>query len=123
MNFYRNFYGKDNIIKLLNAMGELNMNQLHLRISDDEGWRIQILQLPELTKIGANRCYDPNVQYFLVHGPQSIRSHIMWPIYFRQENMSLICKVLKVNGRAKVDWNLNLKFNSGDFQILNGLSN
>ena len=63
--FFRNFYGKDNIIKLLNAMGELNMNQLHLRISDDEGWRIQILALPELTDIGANRCYDPNVIYFL----------------------------------------------------------
>lgn len=45
-------------------MGELNMNQLHLRISDDEGWRIQILELPELTDIGANRCYDPNVSHF-----------------------------------------------------------
>jgi len=45
-------------------MGELNMNQLHLRISDDEGWRIQILELPELTSIGANRCYDPNVISF-----------------------------------------------------------
>ena len=45
-------------------MGELNMNQLHLRISDDEGWRIQILELPELTNIGANRCYDPNVSLF-----------------------------------------------------------
>ena len=45
-------------------MAELNMNQLHLRISDDEGWRIQILELPELTDIGANRCYDPNVSLF-----------------------------------------------------------
>ena len=72
-------------------MGELNMNQLHLRISDDEGWRIQILQLPELTNIGANRCYDPNVKYFsstrrVLHGPQSIRSHIMWSIYFSAPN-------------------------------------
>ena len=65
-NIFRNFYGKDSIIKLLNAMGELNMNQLHLRISDDEGWRIQILELPELTDIGANRCYDPNVSLFLL---------------------------------------------------------
>ena len=63
--FFRNFYGKDSIIKLLNAMGELNMNQLHLRISDDEGWRIQILELPELTNIGANRCFDPNVSFCL----------------------------------------------------------
>ena len=65
LKFFRNFYGKDSIIKLLNAMGELNMNQLHLRISDDEGWRIQILELPELTNIGANRCYDPNVSHFI----------------------------------------------------------
>ena len=30
-----------------------------LRLHDDEGWRIEIKQLPELTDIGSNRCFDP----------------------------------------------------------------
>ena len=30
-----------------------------VRLHDDEGWRIEIKQLPELTNIGSNRCFDP----------------------------------------------------------------
>ena len=30
-----------------------------MRMSDDEGWRLEIPDLPELTKIGGNRCHDP----------------------------------------------------------------
>lgn len=47
-------------MKLLEAMAELDMNQLHLRLTDDEGWRIEIDGLPELTTIGASRCFDPS---------------------------------------------------------------
>ena len=35
------------------------MNQLHLRLTDDEGWRIAIDGLDELTRIGGSRCFDP----------------------------------------------------------------
>ena len=30
-------------------MAELNMNYLHLHATDDEGWRIEIPDFPELT--------------------------------------------------------------------------
>ena len=30
-------------------MAELNMNHFHLHATDDEGWRIEVPNLPELT--------------------------------------------------------------------------
>ena len=30
-------------------MAELNMNYFHLHATDDEGWRLEIPELPELT--------------------------------------------------------------------------
>ena len=55
----RNYHGFDNLMKLLEAMAELELNQLHLRLTDDEGWRLEIEGVPELTQVGANRCFDP----------------------------------------------------------------
>lgn len=39
-------------------MSRYKLNILHLHLSDDEGWRIEIPGLPELTSVGANRCHD-----------------------------------------------------------------
>ena len=32
------------------------MNTLHLHATDDEGWRLEIPDFPELTSLGAYRC-------------------------------------------------------------------
>ena len=40
-------------------MAELSLNQLQLRLSDDEGWRIEIKELEELTEYASKRCFDP----------------------------------------------------------------
>ena len=47
----RNFFEKDDILKILNAMAMYKMNKLHLHLTDDHGWRIEIPGLPELTKV------------------------------------------------------------------------
>jgi hexosaminidase len=54
----RNFLGKDFILQLISQMARYKMNQLHLHLADDEGWRIAIAALPELTELGARRCLD-----------------------------------------------------------------
>lgn len=41
-------------------MSEINMNTFHLHVSDDEGWRLEIPALPELTSYGAYRCWSEN---------------------------------------------------------------
>jgi hexosaminidase len=55
----RNFHGRDQILKLVEAMAAYKLNKLHLHLADDEGWRIEIPALPELAEIGSKRCHDP----------------------------------------------------------------
>lgn len=55
----RNFHSKEMVLKLLDQMAAYKLNKLHLHLADDEGWRLEIKSLPELTDIGSKRCYDP----------------------------------------------------------------
>lgn len=55
----RNFHGRDQLLKLVEAMAAYKLNKLHLHLADDEGWRIEVAALPELTSIGSIRCHDP----------------------------------------------------------------
>ncbi len=54
----RNFRDKDFIIKMLDQMAAYKLNKLHLHMGDDEGWRLEIPGLPELTQLGSTRCHD-----------------------------------------------------------------
>ncbi|WP_404341360.1 family 20 glycosylhydrolase [Pseudoalteromonas mariniglutinosa] len=54
----RNFHGKDAMFKLVEQMARYKMNKLHWHFSEDEGWRLEIPGLPELTEIGGYRCFD-----------------------------------------------------------------
>jgi hexosaminidase len=54
----RNFHSKAEILKLIEQMAAYKLNMLHLHLGDDEGWRLQIAALPELTEVGAYRCDD-----------------------------------------------------------------
>ncbi|WP_166839151.1 family 20 glycosylhydrolase [Rheinheimera pleomorphica] len=54
----RNFHGKDVTLRLIDNMARYKLNKLHLHLTEDEGWRLQIPGLPELTEIGAKRCFD-----------------------------------------------------------------
>ena len=48
----RNFHSISDLKRLMDAMAMYKMNMLHLHLSDDEGWRLQIPDLPELTSVG-----------------------------------------------------------------------
>ncbi len=54
----RNFLSKDFILKTLDQMAAYKLNKLHLHLADDEGWRIEIPGLTELTQVGARRCFN-----------------------------------------------------------------
>ncbi|MCL1056994.1 carbohydate-binding domain-containing protein [Shewanella gelidimarina] len=54
----RNFHSKKLILDLLDQMAAYKLNKLHLHMADDEGWRLEIEGLPELTDIGSKRCHD-----------------------------------------------------------------
>ncbi|WP_193332779.1 family 20 glycosylhydrolase [Pseudoalteromonas ulvae] len=54
----RNFRSKQFILDTLEQMAAYKLNKLHLHLADDEGWRLAINGLPELTEVGATRCLD-----------------------------------------------------------------
>ncbi len=58
MDVARNFQPKSEVLKVLNLMGLYKLNVLHLHFSDDEGWRVEMPSLPELTTVGATRAHS-----------------------------------------------------------------
>src|SRR5205085_8289419 len=51
----RHFFTKNEVKRYIDDMVKYKYNVLHLHLTDDEGWRIEIKSLPNLTKIGAWR--------------------------------------------------------------------
>ena len=66
LDLARNFHSKAQVLKVIAQMGRYKLNKLHLHLGDDEGWRLQIATLPELTEVGAYRCYDPSETHCLL---------------------------------------------------------
>jgi hexosaminidase len=61
----RNFHNKQTVFKWLDLMARYKLNTLHLHLTDDEGWRIEIAGLPELTSIGAVRGHSDRPGVYL----------------------------------------------------------
>lgn len=57
LDISRNFYTMEDILLVINQMAALKLNVLHLHLADDEGWRIEIPALPQLTANGSCRGY------------------------------------------------------------------
>lgn len=51
----RNFQPKAEVFRLLDLMARYKLNKFHFHLTDDEGWRLEVPGLPELTDIGARR--------------------------------------------------------------------
>jgi len=51
----RHFFSIGHLHKLIDAMALYKFNKLHLHLSDDQGWRIEIKKYPKLTEAGAWR--------------------------------------------------------------------
>jgi hexosaminidase len=50
----RHFFGVAEVEKLIDLMAYYKMDRLHLHLTDDQGWRIEIKSWPELTRIGGS---------------------------------------------------------------------
>lgn len=61
----RNFHKKEAVLKLLDLMAFYKINKFHFHLTDDEGWRIEIPGLPELTEVGARRGHTLTEEEFL----------------------------------------------------------
>ncbi len=61
----RNFHSKAEVLRMLDVMSVYKVNTLHLHMSDDEGWRVEIAGLPELTQVGGRRGHTVDEMDFL----------------------------------------------------------
>jgi hexosaminidase len=55
MDVSRNFQPKEKIFQLLDLMARYKLNKFHFHLTDDEGWRLEVPGLKELTQFGARR--------------------------------------------------------------------
>jgi hexosaminidase len=51
----RHFFTVDQVKRFIDDMVKYKFNLLHLHLTDDQGWRIEIKSLPKLTEVGAWR--------------------------------------------------------------------
>ena len=61
----RHFPKKEAVFKLIDLLAFYKINTLNLRLTDDEGWRIEISGLPELTRVGGRRGHTLDDAEFL----------------------------------------------------------
>ncbi len=53
LDISRHFFGPEHIKRLIDQMAAQKMNRLHLHLTDDTGWRIEIKEYPNLHELGA----------------------------------------------------------------------
>ncbi|MEU6080552.1 beta-N-acetylhexosaminidase [Streptomyces sp. NPDC047108] len=51
----RHFMPKDGVLRYLDLLAAHKLNVLHLHLTDDQGWRVEIARHPRLTEVGAWR--------------------------------------------------------------------
>lgn len=51
----RNFQPAESVRRLLDMMSLYKLNHFHFHLTDDDGWRLEIAGLPELTAVGGRR--------------------------------------------------------------------
>lgn len=51
----RHFFPVDSVKRFIDMLALHNMNRFHWHLTDDQGWRIEIKGLPELTEVGSKR--------------------------------------------------------------------
>ena len=76
----RNFLPKDDVMKILDVMAMYKMNKCHLHLTDDEGWRLEIPGLPELTQVRINHSLLYNLKKFRFGYSSSKIFHLL--LYF-----------------------------------------
>lgn len=54
----RHFFDETTLMKVLDWMADYKLNRLHLHLTDDQGWRLEIPGYPALTQTGARGNYS-----------------------------------------------------------------
>lgn len=69
----RHFMPKASVLRFVDLLAMHKLNVLHLHLTDDQGWRLQIRRFPRLTEVGASRRESPLGH--VRHGRADARPH------------------------------------------------
>jgi hexosaminidase len=97
----RDFQSKETIEKMIDLMAFYKINYLMLYLSEDEGWRIEIKELPELTEVGSRRGHTTKNAVDMVHpsygsGPVANAPGSYGSGYYTREDFKEILKYAKL---------------------------
>ncbi len=81
----RHFFTKNEVEQYIHQMAKYKFNLLHLHLTDDEGWRIEIKSYPLLTKVGAYRVKKEG--YFGTFSPPDASEPSNYGGYFTQDDI------------------------------------
>ena len=93
----RNFQPKQEILRILDLMALYKLNVFHFHLTDDEGWRLAIPGLPELTDVGSKTWLPVSSDNQQLHPLLMVRGPGMAPIlmdpgYYSKEEFIEILK-------------------------------
>lgn len=86
----RYFLPKDDLLKIIDCMGMLKLNNLHLHLTDDNGWRIEIRKYPELTSVGAWRVDRESVPFPDRENPQPDEKATVGGFYTQEDIRQIV---------------------------------
>jgi len=89
----RHFFSKEIILKYIDQMAKYKFNVLHLHLTDNQGWRIEIKQLPKLTEVGAWRV--PRTGYWKDMKAPEPNEQASYGGYYTQEDIREIVAYAK----------------------------
>lgn len=67
MDVSRNFQTKETVLRVLDLLAFYKINRFLLYTTEDEGWRLEIDDLPELTTVGAQRQHTYGMEAPVLH--------------------------------------------------------
>lgn len=89
----RHFFTKEQVEQYIDNMSRYKYNLLHMHLTDDEGWRIEIKSLPRLTTVGAYNV--KKVGYFGTFSPPGPDEPRDYGGYYTQDDIREIVQYAK----------------------------
>lgn len=91
----RHFFTKQDVKDFIDQMVRYKFNLLHMHLTDDEGWRIEIKSLPRLTQVGAWRA--DKVGYFGDFTPPAANEPKTYGGFYTQDDIRELVRYAKEN--------------------------
>lgn len=87
----RHFQPVELIIQLIDQIAALKLNRFHWHLTDDQGWRLEILSYPKLTSVGAWRTNGKqNTRYGGYYTQQQVREVVA---YAKMRHVTIIPEI------------------------------